>query len=250
MRWTVWLLAAAALFAVFLVAGTPGWALQAHVNDVLQRERVLANIVNAKGSLWSGSADIMVNTRAAGRIGWNWSMTGIMPSLNLSWQMGQSDFRAAARPGWRKMHVASCSGTIRSTDLAQILPAVAALGEANIVPSCQPLEVSSSGARGSIQLTLNHVRAMLAPVNPIGNYASDVRLDGKRAEWKLRTLEGVVDMSGAGVVDADRNVLFNGTVAISPSASNTQREPLQTWLSALVPKAADGTHRIQYQGKL
>jgi general secretion pathway protein N len=81
---------------------------------------------------------------------------------------------------------------------------------------------------GAMQLNLTEIASALSPVKPLGSYRVEFEWHGKRAQLKLATLFGALQLKGSGALD-NGHVHFSGQAWALP-----EQEPRLTNLLNLL----------------
>jgi general secretion pathway protein N len=186
------------------------------------------NLVNPTGSLWHGSAALMLaagsDTSAAtllpGRIEWH---TAFWPLFvgRVRMTMLQSD--AMPNP-------ITVDATRRGAILSQGAIAVPAslltgLGapfntldlEGDVQLAWSDWRSFGNEAFGQLSVTLTDASSRVSLVKPLGSYRVVIQAQGSRSTVDLSTLKGPLMLDGHGTVSAD-STIFNGTASAAPEA--------------------------------
>lgn len=199
-------------------------------------------VVDARGTLWAGSATLAVGTAARRRtlpdpVQWRLSFTP-MPGLVVShpWLGGP----VSMAPGWQGIRVSGQTLQLPAAVLGALDARIAAIGPGGelsarwpaivIAPAGQP-----AGAR-LLDVEWRNAASSLTPVRPLGDYVLALK-QGRRgqADLLLSTRQGPLLLNGAGTLDS-RGLRFEGSAQADPGAEAHIHAGLHDLLAALGPR--------------
>ncbi|RFU47385.1 type II secretion system protein N [Paraburkholderia sp. DHOC27] len=186
------------------------------------------NLVNPSGSLWHGSAALMLAagpdmstaTLLPGRIEWH---TAFWPLLTGRVRMTMLQSDAMPTP-------ITVDATRRGAILSQGAMAVPAalltgLGapfntldlEGNVQLAWSDWRSFDNEAFGQLTVTLLDASSRVSLVKPLGSYRVAIQAEGTRSTVDLSTIKGPLMLNGHGAVSAG-STIFNGTASAAPEA--------------------------------
>ncbi|MDG0834061.1 type II secretion system protein N [Pelomonas saccharophila] len=195
-------------------------------------------IVDTRGSVWNGSGMLVLTGGAGsrdasalpGRLRWKMSLKGL--GLQLAAQQDcciNGELLIGIKPGFGRLEL---SVDTRADWLAR-LPAglLAGLGTpwntlqlgGSLRLSARELKLESVQGRwrqfGDLQLDLLNLSSRVSTVAPLGSYRLSVSADPGNAgvsNVRLQTLEGALQLSGAGTLNSGGNSRFVGEAGAAP----------------------------------
>ena len=215
--------AAAGLLAGALVFAPAHWLAQGLANSPPTSQLALS-LNNARGTLWDGSAQLMLGSSALpGRLEWTlrpqWRASG--PGLEVRWTAG-----CCLRQPWVwDLVTDGRSAQLRTSDLpatqplrlpADLLSGLGApwntlqpQGQVEISTRQLGASVSAEGMvmNGSAQLDALGLSTSLSTLRPVGSYR--LGMQGAPVTLTVSTLEGALRLQGEGALQGGR-LVFNG----------------------------------------
>jgi general secretion pathway protein N len=186
------------------------------------------NLVNPTGSLWHGSASLMLaagsDTSSAtllpGRIEWH---TAFWPLFvgRVHMTMLQSD----AMPTPITVDATRRGATLSQGAIAVPASLLTGLGapfntldlEGNVQLAWSDWRSFQQEAFGQLTVTLIDASSRVSLVKPLGSYRVVIQAEGNRSTLDLSTIKGPLMLNGHGTVSAG-STIFNGTASAAPEA--------------------------------
>jgi general secretion pathway protein N len=186
------------------------------------------NLVNPTGSLWHGSASLMLaagsDTSSAtllpGRIEWH---TAFWPLFvgRVHMTMLQSD----AMPTPITVDATRRGATLSQGAIAVPASLLTGLGapfntldlEGNVQLAWSDWRSFQQEAFGQLTVTLIDASSRVSLVKPLGSYRVVIQAEGNRSTVDLSTIKGSLMLNGHGTVSAG-STIFNGTASAAPEA--------------------------------
>lgn len=205
-------------------------------------------VVDASGTVWSGSATIAVGTSQHRRtipdpLRWRLSFPG-GPRLLVShpWLGGT----LTLAPRWLGVGVSAQTLQLPATVLSTLDARMAAIGPDGELSFKWPATFIGMGGRpaGAALLDVQWRNAVsaLTPIRPLGDYALAMKQAGPgAAEITLTTRQGPLMLKGSGVLDRSTGFRFDGTAHAEPTASSGIQAALRDLLAALGPQQNNQT---------
>lgn len=88
---------------------------------------------------------------------------------------------------------------------------------------------------GKMTIEIRDASSVMTPVQPLGSYQVDIESSGAKADLKLVTLAGPLNLTGAGIWTSQRGVSFSAEANADPS----ERERLQAFLAMVGRRQGD-----------
>lgn len=229
-----------AAYAVFLAATLPASLVARWISmpGVLE-------LVNARGTLWSGSARAVAggaeldNLRwrfepaqlAAGRLGF--SVDGYGAGLEGHGRIG----RGPSTLEVRDLHVRGDAAA-----LALFAPLAASWQpDGRVTLDATAIAWDGREARGTVRLEWHDAAVALSSVRPLGSYRAEARAEGGPVKLAVTTLDGPLRISGTGTFAPPGTLAFAGDARALPAAAATL-EPL---LNLMGSRRPDGAHTLE-----
>jgi general secretion pathway protein N len=197
-------------------------------------------VVNASGTVWSGSATIAVGPPERRRtvaepLRWQLSIAD-GPKLLVShpWLGGP----LAMTPAWLGIGISGQTLQLPASVLATLDARIAAVGPGGELSLKWPATLIG-GSKRSAGATLLDVQwrnavSTLAPIRPLGDYALALKQGPQgQAELTLSTQQGPLVLKGTGVLG--HGFQFDGTAQADPAANASTQAALRDLLAALGP---------------
>jgi len=215
------LLSVAAVMLALLPAAwiTPQFARQTHGH---------VNFVDAEGSLWHGSATLMLAagsdmsaaTLLPGRIEWH---TAFWPLFTGRVRMIMRHSEAMPEP--ITVDATPRGATVTPGALAVPASLLVGLGapfntldlQGDVQLSWTDWRSFNSEAFGQLTMTLSDVSSRISLVKPLGSYRVRLQAQGTSSTLDLSTLKGPLMLNGSGTVSA-ASTSFHGTASAAPEA--------------------------------
>ncbi|RBP38878.1 type II secretion system protein N (GspN) [Eoetvoesiella caeni] len=199
-------------------------------------------VVNASGTVWSGSATLAIGTASHRRtiaepLRWHLSIAD-GPKLLVShpWLGGP----LAVTPAWLGLAVSGQTLQLPAPVLATLDARIAAVGPGGELLLQWPATVIGRSSRPPGTTLLNvqwrNAASALAPIRPLGDYALILKqADQGRADVVLSTRQGPLMLNGTGILDRKGGFQFDGTAQTDPTASTDTHAVLRDLLATLGP---------------
>lgn len=210
------------------------------------------NLVDPSGSLWHGSATLVLaagggggaGTLLPGRVNWD---TAFWPLLTgrLKMRMRQTP----AMPASIEVDASARASTITSGEIAVPATLLAGLGapfntldlQGGVQLAWTPWRLLGRRAYGELVVTLSDMSSRVSPVKPLGSYRVALQSQGDSSTIDLSTLSGSLLLSGHGTIGANASS-FHGQA----SASGQAKDNLAGLLNLLGRPTGDGTVALDY----
>jgi general secretion pathway protein N len=210
-------LAAILAVAVTAIARAPA----AWVGDWLQAHGRL-RLVDARGTIWSGSAMIGVSDGRQvllipGRLSWKIGLSAIgsgrvtaeVSHTNLPTPLAVSLGRQSVMVKAGQSELPAALLVALGTPFNTIRPG-GALGV-----RWTDMEIKGGGLTGGLQIDWREAQSALSPVAPLGSYRLQINGAGETARVQLDTLRGPLRLQGSGSVKGGR-ISFKGVASADP----------------------------------
>lgn len=210
------------------------WIMEKYgISDIGLRE--------TEGTIWNGSGLIIspVNRDSAytiARINWNIStlylLTGRLKvdiSFNNEALMGRSDIILT----FNSLSIGSLKLGMPASTLAYIYkPAGLANPTGNITVTAEHLVLGPGSLTGKASLQWHDAGNRFSTVNPLGSYELLVtgNKEGKKAALSLKTVNGILNLSGSGYWDVEKTGLLSLSGYANPISKQDELEPLMRLL--------------------
>jgi general secretion pathway protein N len=191
------------------------------VADWLQSHARL-RLVDARGTVWSGSAMIGVSDGRQvllipGRISWKIGLAAISSGRVMA------EVAHASLPAPLAVSLTTRSITVKSGQSELPAALLVALGAPfnTIRPGgalgvrWTDLEIMNGRLKGGLQIEWREAQSALSPVAPLGSYRLQIAGAGDSARLQLDTLRGPLRLQGAGTVKGGR-ISFKGVASADP----------------------------------
>jgi len=204
-------------------------------------------IVDARGTIWSGSAALAVGTPARRRtlpepVRWRLSFSpGPRLLVSHPWLGGP----VSVTPGWTGIGISAQTLQLPAAVLGTLDARIAAIGPGGELSVKWPataiaLTGRPVGAR-LLDVEWRNAASSLTPVRPLGDYVLALRQGSQgRADLVLGTRQGSLLLDGAGTLDR-RGLRFEGTAQAAPTADAGIHAGLHDLLAALGPRKNNRT---------
>ena len=210
------------------------------------------NLVDPSGSLWHGSATLVLaagrgagaGTLLSGRVQWQ---TAFWPLLTGRLSMRMQQIPAMPEPV--EVAAAPRSATISAGEIAVPAALLAGLGapfntldlHGAVRLAWTPWRILGQRAYGQLIITLTDMTSRVSPVKPLGSYRVAFQSQGDTSTIDLSTLNGPLMLDGHGAISAS-STSFHGQA----SASAQQRDNLAGLLNLLGRPTGGGTIALDY----
>ncbi|CAM4050801.1 type II secretion system protein N [Kerstersia similis] len=203
-------------------------------------------IVDASGSIWSGSATIAIGPEGRRRtlpdpLSWtlNWRQ-GPVADLRHPWLGGP----VTLAPGWRGLAINAQSLRLPASTLTAFHAALDTIGPGGELQLNWPATLLGAalppGTR-LLDIQWRNASSDLTPVKPFGSYDLTVTQDtDNRVKLTLATRQGPLRLQGDGTVTR-KGLAFQGTAEVEASASPDVHGALNELLAALGPRTGNQT---------
>jgi len=210
-------------------------------------------IVDASGTIWSGTATLAVGPphqrrRLAAPLRWRWSFSP-GPRVQLAHPWLDGPLMLAFSPAG--MAISSQTLTLPAQALATLDARIAAIGpEGRLLlrwPATRIGRSAPNGEAGLLEAEWRDAASALTPLRPLGHYRLTVSQDeGGSAKLALTTLQGPLLLEGNGSLNRRQSLQFSGSARADPTADAMVHAALQDVLGALGPRQNNVT-LLQYR---
>lgn len=186
------------------------------------------NLVNPAGSLWHGSASLMLAagsdmsaaTLLPGRIEWHTSFWPLFVG-----RVHMTMLQSEAMPTPITVDATRRGATLSQGALAVPASLLTGLGapfntldlEGNVQLAWSEWRSFEREAFGQLTVTLLDASSRVSLVKPLGSYRVAIQAEGDRSTVDLSTIKGPLMLNGHGTVSAG-STMFNGTASAAPEA--------------------------------
>ncbi|TAL86839.1 MAG: type II secretion system protein N [Rhodanobacter sp.] len=235
------------IYLLALVVTAPATWADAMLQNVSGGRLQLAD---ARGSLWSGSAQLLIRD-AAGRIGvatpLAWRLrpaTLLRARLAYAVDLGAPSRSFPVTLSWSRIELAHVDIVLPAVTLGYVAPKLASLelsGEVHL--QIQDLVIGRHSLRGDATLQWLHAGSALSPVSPLGNYQLRLVGAGDGGRVTLTTLKGPLQLRGQGSWAEGGAPAF----AVNATVPAEYRQRLEPFLRLIAVKQVDGSFAMQLQ---
>lgn len=190
------------IYAAGLVASAPASLVDAGLRRISEGK---LRLVDAKGTLWSGVGRVEMRdpagrAAAAKSLAWGLRPESLLRGrivADLELEHSGKAFAVSLSPG--RIDLADAEIGLPATVLGLGLPRLAPLGlTGDIALHVASLSIDGRQVRGKGKLQWRDAGSTFTPVAPLGNYELNFDGDGATARVVLRTLQGPLQLDGAG----------------------------------------------------
>lgn len=200
------------------------------------------SLVDANGTIWSGSARIALGTPLRRRtipapIHWHWTF---FPSprvlLTHPWLGGPLTLSA----GWRGISLSAQTLQLPAAALGTLDARIAAVSPSGEMTVTWPATFWGGPARqagvGLLDVEWRNAVSALAPIHPLGDYMLSLKQGaGDQATLILSTKKGPLMLEGVGILNK-QHLQFDGTAQADPAAGAAVHAGLRDLLASLGPE--------------
>jgi len=210
------------------------------------------NLIDADGSLWNGSASLMLAagqdtdgaTLLPGRVEWR---TAFWPLLIGRVQMQMRQTEAMQDPV--TLEATLHGATLSAGSIAVPVSLLSGLGapfntlalDGAMQLTWSPWRIIGENTYGRLSVTLTDVSSRASPIRPLGSYRTVLQAQGASSTIELTTLKGPLLLNGQGTVSRTSSS-FHGTASATPE----QRENLTGLLNLLGRPSGPGTVALTF----
>lgn len=208
-------------------------------------------IVDASGSIWSGSATVAIGPEGRRRtlpdpVRWNMAWRqGPVVDIRHPWLGGP----VTLAPGWRGLGINAQSLRLPASALTAFhaaLDTVAPGGELQLSWPAAVLGASMPPGTKLLDIQWRNASSDLTPVRPFGSYDLAITQDtDNRIKLALTTRQGPLQLQGDGTISS-KGLSFDGTAEVEASASADIHSALNELLAALGPSTGNQT-RLRFR---
>jgi len=199
-------------------------------------------VVDARGTLWAGSATLAVGTPARrrtlpGPVQWRLSLApGPRLLVSHPWLGGPVN----VAPSWKGIRISAQTLRLPAAVLGTLDARIAAIGPAGELSAKWPaISIGPAGPPAGTRLLdveWRNAASSLTPVRPLGDYVLAVKQGQHgQADLLLSTRQGSLLLNGAGTLDR-RGLRFDGSAQAAPTAEAHIHAALHDLLAALGPR--------------
>lgn len=205
-------------------------------------------VVDASGTIWSGSATVALGARehqrtvpAALRWETSWAR-GPKLTLHHPWLGGP----LALTPAWLGLGISGQTLQLPAAALATLDARLAAVGPGGTLSLKWPASVigrtQTPAGTTLLEARWRDAASALTPIRPLGDYALVLtQLASGNVDVTLSTREGALALKGQGTLNSTQGFRFDGTAQADPSASTNDQAALRDVLAALGPQRNNQT---------
>ena len=192
-------------------------------------------LVDPKGSLWHGNANVMLNDTQShrsidlGKVAWNVQVLQLLTgklALNMTWNEGP--------PFWltidtSRFHIEHAAFNVPG-QVAQILvPAIGAAALGGVISiHAENFSLTKTQMLGNFEMRWDHVTSPLSPINPLGNYTASFDGVGDQITVNLKTQSiGPLMLQGNGQCGMHQPFHFEGSANTHPDKQVQLQQVLQ-----------------------
>ena len=252
-RW-VPLLAGLLIYLVFLIATLPatvaGRLLTGWTDNTVRLDR-------PHGTFWRGSADALIITLAPQQ---SWRLAAIDWDVVI-WRLVKGELAAAIRIadskapatatlsyGWGRTRLQNAEAALPANDtLLAIWPQLGLWqpgGQFRFATADFSFNAGKKAATGDAELRWLNASTSLSKVNPLGDYRAAIGASSDKADMRVTTLRGALQVEGSGAWSAQRGASFSGTARVDAQ----QRAQLNDLLKLLGKEQEPGVFRLAFSG--
>ena len=235
-----------AAYAAFLLATLPAAVLAPQVEAATSGK---ARLENAAGTVWDGSARVVVSGRhipfTLDEVRWRF-----LPARLLA---GRAAFAVQAR-----VRELRAEGEASRSPLAWRVDGLRAAGDASALVALAPLatawqpsgtlaieaqQFTWDGERATGGATIDWQDAALAlsAVRPLGSWRVQATTEGAAVKVALATTKGPLRLAGNGTIAIPGRLVFSGEARAEPG----RERDLESVLALFGPRRADGAHALE-----
>ena len=258
--WLKYFLLGGVFYIVFLIVTAPAAWLALGVAH-LSNGRV--NLNQATGSVWGGSAELVVGSgsaapRGLGRLEWRinplW-LVAARVSSHVRLTAAGVDVHGAVAVAPGMLRLGDIHGSANAGFVTVLYPAASLFapgGQFQVQAERVQFETSgvtggvTSGVTGGLQLTWQDAAVSLSPVRPLGDYMINFEGAGEVVRVKVATVKGDLVVASEGQVGM-RNSQYQIAGTVSANARAGELAPLLNMLGADV---GDGRRKFSLNGRL
>ena len=206
------------IYTVAVIATAPATLIDSRLQHASHGR---LRLVEARGTLWSGSGQIEVRD-SAGRIGiaknlaWRFLPESLLRGrLVCEVGLDQSAKRFPVTISLSRIEVANADVSLPATVLGMGVPKLAPLGlTGDVLLHVASLTIERKAMQGNATLLWRDAGSVLTPISPLGDY--ELRLDGEGATVHayLRTIQGPLRLEGKGSWANGKNPIFLATAQV------------------------------------
>lgn len=246
-RWALFAFALAA-YAAGLVAFAPATLIDARLQRLGEGTLRLAE---ARGSLWSGAGwlearDAHGKAGIARRLSWRVLPAALLRGrLVAEVELDQADRRFPVTLSYSRLELGAVQVRLPAAALSLGMPRLAPLrltGE--VLVDVAQLSLSRGSVRGEATLQWREAGSALTPVAPLGDYEVHFKAAGRAVQGALRTLEGPLELEGAGSWSSGAAPSFLVTARVQPQ----HREQLAPLLRLIAVERGAGRFEVSSAG--
>ncbi len=252
MRAVVWIVAALLVMIITVIVTLPAAWLAPVVE---QQTGGRLSLGDAAGSIWRGSAFLGASNAndfrtpivplLPGRFQWRLSPTILLGRIDMHIENSEALRQSAdLRGSWQRWQLTPSALMLsadRLTALGAPIDTIQPSGRMRLSWEMLTLARSPRGLTidGAMQLDMTEIASALSPVKPLGAYQLQVDWRGVRAQLKLKTLSGPLQLQGNGL-------LVNGRLQFSGQAwaQEGQEQRLAILLNLLGQRRQVGNRNI------
>lgn len=254
-RWLGLISLGLVIYGVFLFLFAPA---DYFARGVALLSRGTVTVQQPTGTFWRGRGTLALARRGApgageslGQVQWTarpWQLVAGSFAIELQFAGNDTEARATVALGLRRHTLNNVAIVAPVSYFTPLYPAATLMGlSGRIRITAASLEISKEALQGSVELLWENAASRLLQIAPLGNYKLQVSGQGKRADLRLNTVQGVLQIAGQGEWRwfEDGTLRLQGTIA--PSAPQPALDP---FLTTFGPPQADGRRSFTFETQL
>ncbi|MBC7943934.1 MAG: type II secretion system protein N [Burkholderiales bacterium] len=211
------------------------------------------------GTFWRGSADALIITLPPQQ---SWRLTAVDWDIVI-WRLVKGEIAADIRMadakapttatlsyGWGRTRLRDVEAALPANDtLLAIWPQLGLWqpgGQFRFATADFSFNANEKVATGDAELRWLNASTSLSKVNPLGDYRAAISASGDKADVRVTTLQGALQVEGNGAWSAQRGASFTGTARADAEQRAQQREELSDLLKLLGKEQAPGEFRLAF----
>lgn len=253
-RWLGLAALALGFYSVFLLAFAPADYL---ARSVMFLSRGAVILQQPNGTFWRGSGTFALgpiaptSAQPLGKVQWTvkpWHLLTGSVVIELKLIGDETDVQGTLGFSLRRYAVYDVVAVAPVRLVAAVYPAASAMGlSGRLRFTSAALEITKDAWQGSGELLWDGAASRLLPITQTGHYKMQLDAAGKRANIRLSTLQGVLQVEAQGEWRAleDGVLRLQGTVAAAPL-----QPALEPVLNSIGSPQADGRRSFTYETQL
>ena len=250
--WIGLIVLALLLYGAFLIVFAPATYFVKTVNSLGAGTLALQQ---PTGTFWNGGADATISRGTAapivGQLHWTIHPSRLfvgVVGVDLRFDGAEVQMQTALDFGLRH-HTLKNTTVVAPTSIAGLFYPPADFMELSgqfrlAIPA---VEISKTGVSGSAELLWNNAASRLLPLQPAGDYKLQINAQETRADLRLSTLQGMLQVNGQG----EWRFIGDGALRVQGNIATTSPQPtLDPLLNTIAPVQPDGKHAFTSEVRL